>query len=284
MMSWPPWNRWPAGSSAVVTSTLVSWWEVNAPRRLAFGLAADEYDLIRPGYPAPLVDAVLAHCGGPGVTAVEAGAGTGKATRAFAARGLAITAVEPDPAMAGILAASCAGYPWVSVVVGGFEAYVPARPCGLLFSAQAWHWIDPAVRWEHAAAVLAGGGSLALFWNFDRLLDDAVQEEVAQAHRALTPHIEWDSGAVPDEGLLDRWPATEIAGLAAFTGLQARLYRWERVMSRRQYVQYLATHSPYLLLEASVRDELFARIAGVLPGRVPLAEDTVLFLARRAAD
>jgi hypothetical protein len=49
-------------------------------------------------------------------------------------------------------------------------------------------------------------------------------------------------------------------------------------------VQYLATHSPYLLLEASVRDELFARIAGVLPGRVPLAEDTVLFLARRAAD
>src|SRR5258708_27019515 len=134
MMSWPPWNRWPAGSSAVVTSTLVSWWEVNAPRRLAFGVAADEYDLIRPGYPAPLVDAVLAHCGGPGVTAVEAGAGTGKATRAFAARGLAITAVEPDPAMAGILAASCAGYPWVSVVGGGFEAYVPARPCGLLFS------------------------------------------------------------------------------------------------------------------------------------------------------
>ena len=53
----------------------MSWWEVNAPRRLAFGVAADEYDLIRPGYPAPLVDAVLAHCGGPGVTAGEAGGG-----------------------------------------------------------------------------------------------------------------------------------------------------------------------------------------------------------------
>jgi hypothetical protein len=65
-------------------------------RRLAFGLAAEQYDLIRPGYPAPLVDAVLAHCGGPGITALEAGAGTGKATRAFAARGLRITAVEPD--------------------------------------------------------------------------------------------------------------------------------------------------------------------------------------------
>ena len=159
-------------------------------RRLAFGMAAEEYDLVRPGYPAALVDAVLAHCGGAGVTALEAGAGTGKATRVFAARGLRIAAVEPDPAMAGILAASCTGYPGVSVVVRGFEGYRPAEPCGLLFSAQAWHWMDPAVRWNHAAEVLAAGGSLALFWNFDRIIDQAVQAEVSQAHRALTPHID----------------------------------------------------------------------------------------------
>jgi SAM-dependent methyltransferase len=256
----------------------------DSERRLAFGLAAEQYDLIRPGYPAPLVDAVLAHCGGPGITALEAGAGTGKATRAFAARGLRITAVEPDPAMAGILAASCTGYPGVTVVVGGFEGYWPAQPCGLLFSAQAWHWMDPAVRWEHAATVLADGGSLALFWNFDRILDGAVQEEVTQAHQALTPHIAWDTSPVPEDGLMARWPATELAGLAAFTGVEARLYRWERVLTRRQYLEYLATHSPYLVLEAGVRDELFARIASALPGQVLLAEDTVLYLARRTGD
>jgi SAM-dependent methyltransferase len=252
-------------------------------RRLAFGMAAEEYDLTRPGYPAALVDAVLAHCGGTGAAALEAGAGTGKATRAFAARGLRIAAVEPDPAMAGILAASCTGYPGVSVVVGSFEGYRPARPCGLLFSAQAWHWMDPAVRWEHAAAVLAPGGSLALFWNFDRISDGTVQDEVTQAHRALTPHIEWDTAPVPEDGLLDRWPATEIAGLAAFTGLEARLYRWRRVLSGRQFVQYLATHSPYLILDPALRDELFAQIASILPARVPIAQDTVLYLARRLA-
>ena len=139
------------------------------------------------------------------------------------------------------------------------------------------------MRWGHAAATLAPGGSLALFWNFDRIIDGTVQEEVTRAHRALTPHIEWDTAAVPEDGLLGRWPATEIAGQAAFTGLEACLYRWERVLSRRQYLQYLATHSPYLLLDAPVRDELFGRIASVLPGRVPLAEDTVLYLARRTA-
>ena len=255
----------------------------DSERRLAFGLAAEEYDLVRPGYPAALVDAVLEHCGGTGVSAVEAGAGTGKATRAFAARGLRIAAVEPDPAMAGILAASCAAYPGVSVVVGGFEEYLPAEPCGLLFSAQAWHWIDPAARWDHAAAVLAAGGSLALFWNFDRIIDGTVQEEVTQAHRDLTPHIHWDTTPVPEDDLLDRWPATDIAGLPAFTSLEARLYRWQRVLSRRQYVQYLATHSPYLILDTATRDELFARIASILPSRIPLAEDTVLYLARRTS-
>ena len=86
------------------------------PRRLSFGTAAELYEEIRPGYPADLVTEVLEHCGGTGALAVEAGAGTGKATRAFAERGLRIVAVEPDPAMAGILAASCAAYPNVTVV------------------------------------------------------------------------------------------------------------------------------------------------------------------------
>jgi SAM-dependent methyltransferase len=255
-------------------------WET--PQRLVFGIAAEQYDLIRPGYPAALVAAVLGHCGGAEVPAVEAGAGTGKATRAFAAQGLRIAAVEPDPAMAGILAASCARYPGVSVVVSQFENYVPPQPCGLLYSAQAWHWMDPEVRWAHAAAALAPGASLALFWNLDRIVDQQVQAEVTAAHAAVTPHIEWDTKPIAEDGLLDRWPATELAGLAAFTGLQACVYRWKRVLTRRQYLDYLATHSPYLMLEEPVRAELFARIGQALPARVQLAEDTILYLARRA--
>jgi SAM-dependent methyltransferase len=254
----------------------------DTPRRLVFGTAAEQYDLIRPGYPAALVAAVLAHCGGAGVTAVEAGAGTGKATRAFAGQGLPIAAVEPDPAMAGILAASCAGYPGVTVVVSAFEEYLPAEPAGLLFSAQAWHWMDPEVRWAHAARALAPGGSLALFWNLDRIADRQVQAEVTAAQQAVTPHIEWGTDAVADDKLLDRWPATDLAGLAAFTGLQAQLYQWERVLTRRQYLDYLATHSAYLVLDEPERAEVFTRIGQALPARVVLAEDTVLYLARRA--
>ena len=83
---------------------------------------------------------------------------------------------------------------------------------------------------------------------------------------------------------MDRWPATDLAGLATFTGLQACLFRWERSLTRQQYLDYLATHSAYLVLDEPVRAELFARISEVLPGQVLLAEDTILFLARRTPD
>src|SRR5215472_15640201 len=68
-------------------------------RALSFGAVAAAYERFRPGYPAELADRVLAYAQRPIRTAIEIGAGTGKATRAFADRGITITATEPDPAM-----------------------------------------------------------------------------------------------------------------------------------------------------------------------------------------
>ncbi len=115
-------------------------------RARVFGEVADEYDRVRPSYPAALVDDVLAYAQLDGGPAIDVGAGTGKATLSFAERGLTITAVEPDEAMAAVLARRVAAYPPVTVVVSAFEDYAPDRTFGLLFSAQAWHWVDPAVR------------------------------------------------------------------------------------------------------------------------------------------
>ena len=68
-------------------------------RALSFGVVAEAYERFRPGYPAELVDIVLTYAGQPVRTALEIGAGTGKATRLFARRGITVTATEPDGAM-----------------------------------------------------------------------------------------------------------------------------------------------------------------------------------------
>src|SRR3954468_21450207 len=67
------------------------------------GAAAADYDKYRPRYPDQLVDDVVATLSGRRV--LEVGAGTGIATAAFAARGMAMTCLEPDAEMAAMLSA-----------------------------------------------------------------------------------------------------------------------------------------------------------------------------------
>jgi SAM-dependent methyltransferase len=251
-----------------------------------FGQAAQEYDRIRPGYPAELIDEVLDRAGAPHRSAaqagpaIEVGAGTGQATRAFAARGLEVTAIEPDAAMAALLRERCGDLPNVHVLPVRFED-VGAGGFRLLYSAQAWHWTDPAVRWERAARRLAPGGTLALFWNFDRIADEQLQSEATAAHERYTPQISWDTDPVDEAALATAWPAGELASRPEFTRSSARLYRWQRTLTRADYLAYLSTHTPYLVLDAAVRDRLFGALAQTLPDDVPLAEDTVLHLATR---
>jgi hypothetical protein len=75
-------------------------------RALLFGSVASAYERFRPGYPETMADRVLDYVNHPVSTAPEIGAGTGKATRLFAAREIVVTATatatatDPDEAMA----------------------------------------------------------------------------------------------------------------------------------------------------------------------------------------
>lgn len=80
---------------------------IDRVRARSFGAAAANYDRYRPRYPEQLVDDVVAMV--PGRRVLEVGAGTGIATAAFAARGVSMTCVEPDPEMAAVLSAKLAG-------------------------------------------------------------------------------------------------------------------------------------------------------------------------------
>ena len=115
----------------------------SAPAGVVFGSAAEAYQRYRLGYPAEVAEAVLAYAERPVRAALEVGAGTGKATRLFAARGVRITALEPDPAMAAVLRRCTQGLA-VKTVVARFEDFHSEHRFDLLFSAAAWHWIRTA--------------------------------------------------------------------------------------------------------------------------------------------
>lgn len=138
-------------------------------RRLSFGAAAEHYDRVRPAYPQDLVDDAIAYAGQELTStgrALEVGAGTGKATLQFASRGLRIDAIEPDEAMAVVARRrlASAGVA-VALQASDFEsANVADHAYGLLYAAQAWHWIP-------RAPVRAGGGGADTRWCGSDLLE-----------------------------------------------------------------------------------------------------------------
>jgi len=145
-----------------------------------FDGVAEAYDAARPGYPPEIVDAALTRGGlAPGARVVEVGCGTGKLTELLAARGLEVDAVDPGPNMIEAARRRVGDAAHVRFHVVRFEdADLPSGAYAALFSATAFHWIDPAVGWRKAAALLEPGGMLAL------LLQTGVRDEESDAFGA----------------------------------------------------------------------------------------------------
>jgi SAM-dependent methyltransferase len=246
-------------------------------RALSFGAAAEAYERFRPGYPSELVDRVLAYAGRPVRTALEIGAGTGKATRVFAGRGMAVTATEPDAAMLRELRRQVPG---VATVQAAFED-LPLTPAyGLVFAAASLHWTDPVGRWDRVAALLEPGGAFASFGGPFQLTDRAVDDAVRAAR---APFLEDDDVPSPDgtpAGDAMQWPGTELQRSAWFTDVEQAVVERRLTMTAAGYVGYLSTVSAYLQLERRAQEEVFARVMRVLPERVTVNADITLHLAR----
>src|SRR4030095_17089080 len=82
------------------------------------------YDEVRPGYPAAIVDAILAFAALHADRRIlEIGCGTGQITLPFAERGYGIVALEPGDALAALAARKCRPYPAVRVGATAFERW-----------------------------------------------------------------------------------------------------------------------------------------------------------------
>jgi SAM-dependent methyltransferase len=248
-------------------------------RALSFGVRAEAYERFRPGYPAELVDLVMAYAGQPVRTALEIGAGTGKATRLFARRGLTVTATEPDGAMLAELRKHVPAS--VKTVQAAFEDLRPGETYGLVYSAAALHWTSPEGRWSRMSALLEPGGVFASFGGPAQLTDPA-SEEAVRAARA--PFLESDSvpspdGTPPDQAM--QWPGTELERSEWFSDVRQSVIERRLTMSARDYAGHLSTISAYIELPASAQEQVYSQVIRELPEIVELAADITVHLARR---
>jgi SAM-dependent methyltransferase len=236
-------------------------------QRVVFGEVAETYDAVRPGYPDRLVDDVLAYAGmQTGAERVlEVGAGTGRATVAFAARGAHVLALEPSAPMAAVARRHCAPYPDVAIEITTFEDW-PLRPhaFGLLISAQAWHWVAFDVRYRRAHQALAPGGAIALFWNRPEFDDHPLRPELDAAYARHAPDLAGRSG-FPGAAASDRTDAgQELRESGLFADVATHRYRWSERYDAERYLRLMATQSNHRMLPDAQRDALFEAIGAVL--------------------
>ncbi|HUB04582.1 MAG TPA: class I SAM-dependent methyltransferase [Solirubrobacteraceae bacterium] len=168
-----------------------------------FDDVAEEYDRERRGYPDELIDAAV-RTGDltEGDPVLEVGSGTGLLTAPLLARGLRVDAVDPGANMIRLAERRVGPHAAVRFHRGRFEEVaLPQHAFAAVFSATAFHWIDPEVGWARAADVLAPGGMLALLQHSD-VFDPNTIEDWRALHGAL---------AKVAPAIASRWPGLRDA-------------------------------------------------------------------------
>ncbi len=246
-------------------------------QRLVFGEIAGQYDEARPSYPAELFDAVMAFGAlSAGDHALEIGAGTGKATMAWAERGLRVHTLEPSAPMAAVLRGKGVDAEEVT-----FEDWqVRSRAFRLVCAAQAWHWVHGEDRYEKVAAAIAPGGAVAFFWNKGRDLEGALQRDNDAMYARYAPEMTSSIGSWD----LD-WVRDDLDACGAFEPTVTRVFSWECTYTHDEWLRLLGTHSDHRMLREEQRTQLHAAVGNVIDaygGVVDVVYDTMLFLSRRA--
>jgi len=197
-----------------------------------FDEIAAEYDRRRPAYPDELVDQACQVAGiGSGDHVLEVGCGSGQLTRSLVARGLHVTALEPGKSLMALARQNLEGAGEVEFVNAQFEeAFLPREQFQAMFSASAFHWVDPEVSWQKAADVLVPGGTLALvqYCGLEEPRSKRDQEAALDAIRKVAPDV------------AASWPAyrdlnATLAGMEQRRGNVSEVWAWLGSYDARQH-------------------------------------------------
>lgn len=255
--------------------------------RTTFNSAATLYHQARPEYPAELFSELVRLAGlRAGDRLLEVGCATGKATIPLARRGFQITCVEIGADLAAEARRNLDGFPQVTIVNEPFETWEPPQAgFDLVYAATAWHWIDPAVRYQKAWDLLRDGGHLA-FWSATHAFPaggDRFFHELQDVYDEINEGLPAGAQILEAAELPDERAEIEATGLFADVGIWR--FGWEIEYTAEEYIRLLDTFSGHISMAQWQRDRLYGEIRRRLAerpgGRLTRGWGAVLHVARR---
>ena len=261
----------------------------NQHRRTTFDGVAQLYDSARPPYPEALFDDIVSYARlHENARILEVGCGTGQATLPMARRGYAIDGVELGAKMATIARDKLSAFPKANIICANFETVsLPRETYNLLLSATAFHWINPAIRFQKARDLLVPGGALALFWHRPTLtnLSRAYLEALQRAYERHAPDLAQDFSPPPHPEDIRTEYEQFIPDSGLFGDMEIQKHYVATEYSAAAYIDLLATFSDNRSLEARQRKQLLAGFETLINskfgGKIMRETVALLYLARR---
>jgi len=179
----------------------------------------------------------------------EIGRSTGQATVPLAERGVELLSVELGAGLAAAASRKLVGYPNVRVVNANFETWDPgAGGFDAVVAFTAFHWIDPALRFDKATRLLRERGVLAVVETQHALPvgGDPFWIEVQEDYDAVVPS-EDNRPPSPPEEIEDL--SAEIEAVSDLELVAVRRYLWDVTYSPDEYIAVLETYSGHRSIE-----------------------------------
>jgi SAM-dependent methyltransferase len=255
-------------------------------RRFTFNQVAQLYDAARPSYPDALFNDCIREAGlKSGDRMLEVGAGTGKATEGFARRGLSVLALEPGAQMIATAKQSLAPYRNIAFVESTFEAWTPEpQPFGLVAAAQAWHWVDPAIGFRKAGAVLRDGGWLSIFGNVPMRVPEDLDRAFAKTSEHHVPGSHYSVPGMTAAYLPTGVIKASIDASGLFGPVVHKGYAWKWRHTTASFLDNQRTLSEFRMMTEEKRERFLADIAAAIDahgGVFDMDIETHLYMARK---
>lgn len=230
--------------------------------RKIFNDVIEDYNFARPNYPDQMYRDIIQFSVINKMSKIlEVGSGTGQSTNYYALGDYDITALEIGDKQIELLEKKYKNYQNVKILQTPFETFKSEIKFNLIFSATAFHWIKPEVRYVHSHDLLEKDGTLSVYWvtSLNRQIDSDIHVKIQEICRECL------SGAIvfyPDSYFIrfHQYRLNEMKSNGFFTSPDYRVYRWSESYSAKRYVALINTFEYIQVLAKEQRNNLLIKI------------------------
>jgi ubiquinone/menaquinone biosynthesis C-methylase UbiE len=228
-------------------------------RKNWYSPVADAYNKVRPRYPQNIINSAIEVAQlRPKNKILELGCGPGNATVAFAQREFNMVCLDPSLAACEFAIKNCAAYPNVEIKQTTFEEWqLTANHFHAVLAATSFHWMNQTIAYQKAADALQDEGVLILLWNMTPQPSYEVHKKLHEVYQIHAPSSSRYEDMETQEKIVKSFGQQAINS-RNFKNLETGHVICQKTYSVDDYLLLLGTLSPYLKLQTSIRDSLFA--------------------------